>query len=173
MTQKRLLILSFLAMLLFQFVQMYYGGQLKARGFGIVAFELAGNEDTATTILATWDDVGRAIAWRDILWDFPYIVAYTFTLALGCLWVAPWWKNTSSVMQSIGRALAKVMVFAAACDVSENLAMLMTLQNSGAALWTKVAWIMAVMKFTVIGVTLLYLLASGVKRLQNKLRKSP
>ncbi|WP_460368834.1 hypothetical protein [Actinocorallia lasiicapitis] len=78
-------------------------------GLPILRFELAGSAAKAAELAD-----GRVEAFRDaLLADYPFILAYTTTLVLSCLY--GWGRGRTGIT---GAALA---VAAAVCDAVENL----------------------------------------------------
>ena len=59
-----------------------------AAPYGIISYELAGGVIEAEAILASWDAVGRAHAAFSLGFDFLFMLAYSTTIALACLWAA-------------------------------------------------------------------------------------
>ena len=55
---------------------------------GIVSFEVAGDVATAQRIVGAWDEAARRYAAFSLGIDYLFMVAYSTTLALACLWAA-------------------------------------------------------------------------------------
>ena len=128
-------------------------------GPGVVSFELAGSQDRADEILAEWGEDGQDAA-RESLWiDFGFLLAYgTFlTLALAAvrdLARDRGWRRLARV----GGAAVSFGALAAAFDALENVCLLLTLDEAGAA-FPALATIFAACKFILLTAAIAYLLA--------------
>jgi hypothetical protein len=128
-------------------------------GPGMVPFELTGGQDRADEILAEWGEVGQDAA-RESLWiDFAFLLAYgTFlTLALAAIRDRARERNWRR-LAGIGRVVVSFGVLVAAFDALENICLLLTLDNGGAA-FPVLATIFATCKFALLIVAIAYLLA--------------
>jgi hypothetical protein len=137
-------------------------------GPGIVAFELTGGEERAEEVMAEWGEEGRDAA-RESLWiDFGFLVAYgTFlTLALAAtrdLARERAWRRLAGV----GAVVVSFGALGAAFDALENICLLLTLGDGGAA-FPLLATIFAACKFALLGVAIAYLLAGLAMRLRGR-----
>ncbi len=145
-------------------------GRMKDTGGpGIVPFELSGGQSRADEILAEWGEDGQDAA-RESLWiDFGFLLAYgTFlTIALAVtrdLAVERGWAR----LAAIGGPVVYFGALAAACDALENVCLLLTLGESGAA-FPVIATIFASAKFFFVAVAIAYLLAGLAMRLSARL----
>jgi len=137
----------------------------------IVAFELAKTPEAATDIIKEWKDLDiMANAKKSIYLDFVFLVLYSFSLSLGCLVLAKFEGNFFLIQ--LGSWLSKLMVVAGFSDVIENLAMLRTLSGMMTAQTTALAYWFAVIKFSIVIMSLLFisgcLVFGGVKRMLAK-----
>ncbi|NUQ39244.1 MAG: hypothetical protein HUU23_15975 [Caldilineales bacterium] len=127
---------------------------------GIVSFELAGDLPTAQAILASWDARTRIFAGFSLGFDYLFMPLYAASIALALAWAAAQWRG--GWIARLGLGLAWGQVVAALCDAVENLA-LWRLLGGGGEPWPALAQSMALIKFGLIGLGLLYALA-GVGR---------
>jgi len=142
-------------------------------GPGMVPFELTGGQDRADEILAEWGDEGRDAA-RESLWiDFGFLLAYGafLTLALAAtrdLARRRDWRR----MATVGAAIVSFGALGAACDAIENVSLLLTLDDAGAA-FPLLATIFASVKFVLLAVAIAYLLAGLGLRLLRRDAATP
>jgi len=126
----------------------------------IIEFEFAHTVDNALRIINEWGASGVEKAKMSIYLDFVFLVLYSWAISLGCRVASEF--SGHCVLVSIGTFLAKVIWIAAVCDLAENVAMLLTLQNVEAT-WVAFAFWAAGIKFSiVIGSLLFVLLATAV-----------
>ncbi|HEU4905446.1 MAG TPA: hypothetical protein VFT19_04935 [Solirubrobacterales bacterium] len=137
-------------------------------GPGMVPFELTGGQDRADEILAEWGEEGRDAA-RESLWiDFGFLLAYGafLTLALAAtrdLARRRAWRR----MATVGAAIVSFGALAAGFDALENICLLLTLDDAGAAL-PLLATIFASVKFLLLAIAIAYLLVGLGLRLGNR-----
>jgi len=137
-------------------------------GPGIVPFELTGGQDRADEIKAEWGEEGQDAA-RESLWiDFGFLLAYGafLTLALAAtrdLALERGWRR----LGAIGRAVVSFGALGAAFDALENICLLLTLDDAGAA-FPLLATIFASCKFILLAVAIAYLLAGLAMRLRGR-----
>jgi hypothetical protein len=137
-------------------------------GPGIVPFELTGGQDRADEILAEWGDEGQDAA-RESLWiDFAFLLAYgTFlTLALAAvrdLARERGWRR----LVAIGGVVVSFGALVAAFDALENVCLLLTLDDAGAA-FPLLATVFAACKFILLTTAIAYLLAGLGMRLRSR-----
>ncbi len=137
-------------------------------GPGIVPFELTGGQDRADEIEAEWGDEGQDAA-RQSLWiDFGFLFAYGafLTLALAAtrdLALERGWRRLGVV----GRVVVSFGALGAAFDALENICLLLTLDDAGAA-FPLLATIFASCKFVLLAVAIAYLLAGLAMRLRER-----
>lgn len=133
-------------------------------GPGIVPFELAGGQDRAEEIMGEWGEEGQDAA-RESLWiDFGFMLAYGTFLTLALAWARdaigarnfPGLSRAAPVAVWLGAA-------AAACDAVENVFLLLTLDEVGAATPT-IATVFAAAKFALLFAAILYIVAALIAR---------
>jgi hypothetical protein len=169
MTRRHGLIASALATLLLLVAMAPADQRMQDTGGpGIVPFELTGGESRADEIEAEWGEEGQDAA-RESLWiDFGYLIAYgTFlTLALAAtrdLARKRGWER----LAAIGGAVVLFGALGAGFDALENICLLLTLSDAGAA-FPLLATIFAGCKFILLAVAIAYLLAGLGMRLRYR-----
>ena len=149
-----------LAIWVFLFIQ---DSQIRdSGGPGIIAFEVAGTEDEAEEILEEWGNEGQDDARVSILADFPYLIAYSVFLAVGCTIASErLGRRGMRLLARIGPLLGWSMFAAAAFDAIENVAMLRVIEGYTAT-WPGVALFAAIPKFAIAGIGLAYVIAGAI-----------
>ncbi|MCS7038110.1 MAG: hypothetical protein RMN24_00375 [Anaerolineae bacterium] len=157
------LVPTLLVMLILQIV----GGPLQtpAAPRGIVSYEFAGTAERAAAILAGWDERVRVHAAFSLGFDYLFMPLYAMTIALGCLWAAERWRWRP--LAGLGGVLAWGVWLAAALDAVENLALWQLLTGAVTDPWPVLAWWSALVKFILIGLGLLYILAGAIAGLER------
>lgn len=123
----------------------------------IVDFELAGSVEKAQAIIDAWNPTDCIRAGFSLGFDYLYMPVYSTTIALACIMVASVLKK--NVWQTIGILLAWGLWIAALFDATENLALLTELLGNNVAPWPQIAQICATIKFGLIMLGLLYVVA--------------
>lgn len=130
----------------------------------IVEFELAGSSVKSQAIIDAWSPVDRIHAGFSLGIDYLFMPLYSTTIALALIWAAG--VLSLKRWRSIGLALAWGLWLAAIFDALENLALIKTLFDTTAIdPWPQIAATCATIKFTLIVVGLLYLIAAVIMRL--------
>jgi hypothetical protein len=132
---------------------------------GIVSFELAGDEATARRIIESWDTRARLYGAFSLGIDYLYLVAYSTTIALACLWAA---GVLGGALRSAGEPLAWGQWVAAFFDASENVGLTVLLLGGVSSPWPAVARWCALPKFVLLTAGILYALAGGLARLSGR-----
>jgi len=137
-------------------------------GPGMVPFELTGGEQRADEILAEWSEAGQDAA-RESLWiDFGFLLAYgTFlTLALRAvreIAATRGWRR----LFAVGAVVVWFGALGAAFDALENVCLLLTLGDTGAAS-PLLATVFASCKFFFLAAAIAYLLVGLGLRLFDR-----
>lgn len=143
---------------------------------GVVALELALTPARAIALIGAWPADGIAVAQRALWLDFVYIALYAAGLAAACTLIA---RHGQGGWARWGRRLIPLPLVAGALDVVENINLLIVLNRAGTAgsaatlsPFTYLAALCATVKFTLIAVTLLFLLAYAIHWSWRRLRRS-
>jgi hypothetical protein len=128
----------------------------------IVDFELAGSVENAQTIIDAWPETDHIRAGFSLGFDYLYMPVYSTTIALACLLAAGVLRRTA--WHTSGLLLAWGLWIAALFDAIENLALFTELLGNNVAPWPQVAQICATIKFGLILLGLLYVLAGVVAK---------
>jgi hypothetical protein len=137
---------------------------------GIVSFELAGDTASAQRMIDAWDEGARRYAAFSLGIDYLFMVAYSTTIAFGCLWAAGVLGALSPGLAAAGAPLAWGSWLAALLDAGENAALARMLLATVRAPWPTVAWWCATSKFALLVAALLYVLAAALVRLVRRPR---
>jgi hypothetical protein len=128
-------------------------GPLRERGYGIVAFELAGTAREAQAIVAAWAGEPRVYAGLVLGLDYLYMPAYSTTIACFCSWAS---RQRRETWRTAGVWLVWAQWAAAAFDALENVGCIEVLFGSTSRLWPPLTAICATMKFSLVALGLLY-----------------
>jgi hypothetical protein len=123
----------------------------------IVDFELAGSVEQAQAIIDAWNQTDRIRAGFSLGFDYLYMPVYSTTIALACVMATGVLKRKS--WNTIGLLLAWGLWIAALFDATENLALFTELLGNNAAPYPQIAQICATIKFGLIVLGLLYVIA--------------
>ncbi len=135
--------------------------------YGIFSFELAGNLDKSMEIINSWSPLAKTFAGLNLGYDFLFLLIYTLFISLLIhkvnerLWVG-------KKFYKIGELLIWSMFVTAIFDAGENAALIKLLIGSYKEYWSSTAYIFALAKFILIGVSVLYLIYNTVILLFKK-----
>jgi hypothetical protein len=127
-----------------------------AAPYGIVSFELAGSVEKSQQILDSWNQNAQLYAAFSLGFDYLYMVLYSSTIALACLWGSRVLQAGRMSGVPVGILLAWGLWLAAILDGLENIALSLILLNTPAAPWPQVAQVSAAVKFLLIFLGLIY-----------------
>ena len=152
---------AFIMILLMQ----WQGGGLKTAGtpLGIIHLEFADTPAKLHALLAVWD-IGTVK--MNTLLDFVFIVSYVLFLSLAAAYTALKWPE-KTFLRKAGLFLVRVAFVAGIFDIAENLLMLQSIAGNYTNASLQLTYYCAAIKFSLIGLILLYLLTS----LPNSIRK--
>jgi hypothetical protein len=114
---------------------------------GIISFELAKSPSNSASILNSWDPNDKLVAAFSLGLDFLFMVSYSFTLGLGCVWVAVLLRNKNIAIGAIGIAIAWLQWLAAILDGIENWELMQILLRGAISPRPEIAFWCAAMKF--------------------------
>jgi hypothetical protein len=121
-------------------------------------------------ILASWDQRAQLSAAFSLGLDYVFMLAYSTTIGLACIWTADVLRRRSWPLAWVGAPLAWVGAplawvgaplawgqwLAAAFDATENIALVVILFGTVQAPWPEVARWCAIFKFSLIFLGLVY-----------------
>jgi len=135
----------------------------------IIEFEFARTPEKAVKIFIDWGGSGVEKAKMSILLDFVFLVLYSWAISLGCK-VAAGFSNTS-IISKIGLRLSRIIWMAGACDMIENVSLLLVMRNLNAMLLELAFWTDGI-KFTIVIIALLFIIVAFGIGLTQKLLHS-
>jgi hypothetical protein len=141
-----------------------------SHGPTILDFEFAGSRSRAAQIKTEWGAEGRSAAQLSLVLDYGYMVSYGLFFALASFAVrdtarARNWRRLAAA----GAVVPFFALAAAAFDGSENVALLLTLAGKGADLAPPFAAVCSAIKFTLIGIAIVYVVCGATLRLRTRL----
>jgi hypothetical protein len=125
---------------------------------GIVSFELAGNIQQVSRILAEWGPEGRVYAALSLGLDYLFLIVYALFISLACVLIARYLTLKITFLAAGGFVLGWGQFFAAILDAVENLALIRLLLASQEESWPVIARWCAIVKFGIVGAGLAYIL---------------
>jgi hypothetical protein len=133
----------------------------------IIEFELAKTAERATQLMNSWSSDDRTHFLRSIYTDFLFIAGYGGFLFYGCRYMGH--LSGHPIFQKAGYIFSYLAIAAAACDVIENFGMLYSIRNEVVAWIVHFTYDMAVIKFSLIFILLLFMLICLFFRMIDKL----
>ncbi|HEX3392335.1 MAG TPA: hypothetical protein VHS55_07205 [Solirubrobacteraceae bacterium] len=140
-----------------------------SHGPSILAFEFAASKSHAAQIVAEWGPEGRSAAHLSLLLDYGYMISYGLFFALAGFAVrdmarARDWRR----LAAIGVVVPFFALAAATFDASENVALLLTLAGRGGSFAPPFAAVCSAIKFTLIGISILYVVCGLALRVRSR-----
>jgi hypothetical protein len=132
---------------------------------GIISFELAGSVIVADSILDSWSAKAREVAAFSLGLDYLFLVAYSSAFALACIWASRTPRIVNTALYRIGLWLAWGQFAAGLFDAIENGALITILLDAPKTPWPEIARICALIKFSLLGLALVYILLGVILRL--------
>lgn len=129
--------------------------QTDAAPAGIVSYEFAGDAATANAIIASWEE-NRGHAWANLLIDFPFMVFYSCSIAIACIWAGEVLEARRWRIHGLSVILAWLQWGAALLDAIENAGLIAFMSGGAQDPWPMVVWACAAIKFALVGLGLLY-----------------
>jgi len=132
---------------------------------GIVSFELAWSASRAQRIVESWSETARLYAAFGLGLDFLYLVAYSTTIGLACVWATSVIRLRDWPLGWVGIPLAWGQWLAALLDAVENVALFTVLLGPIVEPWPRVALWCATFKFALVFAGLIYAVLTCVAQL--------
>jgi len=139
---------------------------------GIVSFELAKTPASSTAIMNSWDSTQKLIAAFSLGLDYLFILFYSMTLSLGCVWTTIVLKLNKPVIALIGVIVAWLQWAAAILDGIENYSLFRILLVESKFPYSQLAFYCAVLKFGIIFAGIIWCLYGLVTNITNKRKTS-
>ncbi len=140
---------------------------------GIVSLELAGSAEAAGSILASWNAAASLRAAFGLGLDFLFALLYAVTIGAACVWAARAFRPVWPGLAAGGVLLAWEMGLAALFDYLENIALLAILFGGAHSPLPEIARALALLKFCLIGVALVYVALGAFLRAVSLLTRRP
>lgn len=134
-----------------------------ATPWGVVSFELAGDEARAQEILDAWAPSATHKLWVAFVlgFDYLYLVVYGVAFSFGAATVAAKLANTRPGLSRIARGVAYLQLAAPLCDAVENAGLMAMLVGAGTSPYAALSSGFAIAKFVCLGLALLLFLLLG------------
>jgi hypothetical protein len=146
------------------------------QGYGAASisdFEFAGSSSRAAQIMAEWGPEGRRLAHLGLLLDYGYMLSYGLFFALAGFAVRDAARTRGWRRMAKAGVVIPYFALAAACfDASENVALLLTLGGQGGSFAPPFATVCSTIKWTLIGIAILYVLFGSALLLRARLSGS-
>lgn len=134
---------------------------------GIVSFELAKEYADASAMMKA---VGKKPFQLNIGIDFIFIIAYCSFMFLCCKAIMDKFQNFS--LKKIGFVFLELSVLVGVLDMTENIAMLITLGGYGSDISVMVSRYAAIAKFSLAAFVIVYILATSLILLMTLKKKA-
>lgn len=129
---------------------------------GVVAFELAGDVESADKLLTSWGEAQLIVLGFSLGFDFLFILAYGTLMTLACLWASDVLDGGSRWRSRLGWSIVVMQVGAAICDIAENGALMKQLLSDPVSPWPEIAFWCASVKFCALLLGLAYISLAGI-----------
>src|ERR1700743_2262775 len=124
----------------------------------IVQFEIAKTAEKAQLIIQDWKLTGKyEKGVQSTYFAYMFMVLYTLAIAIGCRFISACTGN--EIMIRGGRGFAWLILGATICDLIENIALSRILHGNISQLNITIAYNLARIKFSIVIVCLLFMLA--------------
>jgi len=156
--------------LVFILCSRYYLGTLSTRE--IIQFEIAKEVPVAENIVRGWttpDDTILKKAIEAIYLDYIFIILYTVGLSIACIYLSQ--LTGHQILKRAGRFIQFLIIGAGICDVIENIAMWKSLHGRLNTWNVTIAYDMAVTKFSILILAMLFIVICFIFYLLRKAGK--
>lgn len=124
---------------------------------GMVSLALAGNQQKASAMIASWQEKGAVNdALSSLYWDNFFLLAYSTAIALSCVMAADRLHAPGTLEYNLAILLAWAQWLAALLDRTENFALEKMLRGAVKSPWPQIAWCCAIPKFIIVFAGLCY-----------------
>ncbi|HXB91748.1 MAG TPA: hypothetical protein VNU72_05645 [Puia sp.] len=127
----------------------------------IVQFEIAKTVNKAKAIIDNWKITGKyAQGVKSTYFAYVFMVLYTVAIALGCRFISACTGN--EILIKGGKGFAWLIILATGCDIVENFVLSQTLHGHYSQWNVTVAYNLARVKFSIVIVCILFMLACAL-----------
>jgi len=141
---------------------------------GMVAFELTNNIHVTRIMAEMWGEKGRIVAAFSLGLDYLYLIVYALFLGIIAFEIGKKLTGRSTLLAKPGYWLSWLMIVAALFDGIENFALIRILTGCQYSVWATIAYYFATMKFTIVVITIIYILLGLVMiQVMPKSSKTP
>jgi len=127
---------------------------------GIISLELANTLERSTEIINSWSNLSQTYAGLSLGFDFLFLFIYSLFIALLVHKLNErLWKGVS--FYKLGGVLIWSMYLVAIFDIIENVSLIKLLIGGRQQFWVSIAYCFAIVKFILIGVSILYILTNS------------
>jgi len=134
----------------------------------IIRFEIAKTAENANAIIREWKETGKfELGIKSVTLDYFFIALYTIAIALGCRFISACTGN--EILAKGGRGFAWLIGVATICDIIENIALSKSLHGEISRWSVTIAYNLARVKFSIVIVCLLFMVACGLYWLVGRL----
>lgn len=138
---------------------------------GIVSFELAKNIKTSEAVLNSWNVTAKSFAGLSLGIDFLFLLLYAGFIAFSIYLLNSYLWNENLIMYQTGKLMMGAIILAAVFDAIENVALIRLLTGDLKQIWSSLAYYASTIKFSLVGLSILYLLINLIIYLYRKLIK--
>ncbi len=168
-TEKKLSFSLLYMLIIGSIVMGYFDSKLmnETASYGMFSFELAGDLEHSRQILDSWSPGAKIFAGLSLGFDYLFLLIYTLFIALLIHKVNErLWANKPQYR--LGGLLIWSMFITAIFDGVENVALIKLLIGNYTEYWPWVAYYFSFAKFTLICISLIYLIINGAYWLFKK-----
>ena len=120
-------------------------------------------------MLAAWGETGQVYAALNLGLDYLFLISYSLAIGLACVLLARRIAGRHAWLSQAGILLAWGQVAAGLFDSLENYGLIRVLLGTEREYWPAVSRLSAILKFTLVGLGLVYVIAAaaaiwGLKR---------
>lgn len=134
----------------------------------LIQFEIAKTANKAQAIIDHWKLTGKyELGVKSTYLAYIFMVLYTLAIALGCRFISVCTGN--EIMIRGGKGFAWLIIIATICDLIENIALSHTLRGQISQWNVTIAYNLAKVKFSIVIVCLLFILACALYWVMGKL----
>lgn len=135
---------------------------------GIISFELLNKQTVANELI---QDIGKTPLRINIAIDFVFIIAYGFLFFLSCKALMNHFRSAG--MKKMGFIFMELGVLVGVLDLCENITMLITIADYGSQISVDITRWLAIAKFMIAALVVLYLITSFVVTRFTKEKQIP